>query len=427
MTAVDLLVVHASELLTMVGPDGETTGPRRGEALGHLGVVEDGAVAVKDGRVVATGPTAELVGSFDAARTIDADGGVVMPGFVDTHTHLVYAGSRAWELTRKVQGATYREITEAGGGIPYTVGETRNADRRTLAALAVGRLHEAMRHGTTTLEAKSGYGLSEPSELEQLHAIRLAAAAAPIEVVPTYLGAHERPPEAKDDPAAAARYLDEMKDSTLAQVKEGRLARFVDAFVETGVYTPDEVRPMLETAKAMGFGLRLHVDEFSDLGGAAFAVEMGAVSADHLLSVSDDGIEALAGSDTVATMLPLVPFAIRDPKYAPVRRMIDAGCAVSLATDFNPNVPCINMQTVVQHAVYGMGMTPAEALVAATVNAGHTVAPDTGLGVLAEGTPADLLVTDAPTHVHLAYAFGRGHARHVVAGGAVVVDDGRVA
>lgn len=414
MTHVDLLVVGASELLTMIGPDGETTSPRRGEALGHLGLIEDGAVAVKAGEIVAVGPRREIEGTYAAERILDARGGVVMPGFVDTHTHLVWSGSRAWELDWKVQGKGYQEITAAGGGIPYTTKETRGSDRLALATLATERAREALTFGTTTLEAKSGYGLDHRSEIDALAAIRLAAEEVPTRIVPTYLGLHEKPPEHRDDPAP---YLEEIRTRTLPEIKEHGLAAFVDAFIETGVYAPEEVRPVLDEAKRLGFALRLHVDEFSDLGGAAFAVEMGARSADHLLSVSDEGIEALASSDTVATLLPLVPFAIRDPKYAPARRMIDAGCIVSLASDYNPNVPCLNMQTVIQHAVYGMGMRPAEALVAATVNAGHSIDPEMGLGVLAPGRPADLIITSAPTHVHLAYAFGTDHVRDVVVAG----------
>lgn len=267
------------------------------------------------------------------------------------------------------------------------------------------------------MEAKSGYGLTEESELLQLRAIAAARKETPVRVVPTYLGLHERPPEHKED---VSSYLEEIRSSTLARVKQEGTARFVDAFVEDGVFTPDEVRDCLVEAKRLGFDLRLHVDEFSDLGGARFAVEMGALSADHLLQVSDDGIEALAGSSTVATLLPLVPFAVRDPTYAPARRMIDAGCAVALATDFNPNVPSLNMLQVIQHAVYGMGMRPAEALVAATVNAGCSLDPDAGLGVIAPGHPADLVLTDAKEPVELAYAFGRDPVRAVVVGGETV-------
>ncbi|MBW3582354.1 MAG: imidazolonepropionase [Euryarchaeota archaeon] len=414
MSHVDIVVANASELLTMVGPDGETHGARRGAALGHVGVIEDGAVAIHDGRIVATGPSRDILASFDAGTLVDAKDGVVMPGFVDTHTHLVWAGSRAWELEWKLQGRTYREITEAGGGIPYTVKETRQADPDHLAALAAERARDALHHGTTALEAKSGYGLDELSELGQLEAIRMARGRIHQRLYATYLGAHERPPEHRDDPTP---YLDEMRTSTLPKVAKRGLATFCDAFVEKGVYSPDEVRPLLIEAKRLGLKVRIHADEFNDLGGAAFAVDLGAASADHLLSISDDGIEALAGSDTVATLLPLVPYAIRDPTYAPARKMVERGCIVSLATDFNPNVPCLNMGFVVQQAVYAMGLAPAEALVAATVNAGHSLDPEAGLGVLAPGHPADLVVTDQATHVHLAYAFGRNHVRAVVAGG----------
>lgn len=412
----DLAVVHAGHLLTMLGPDGETKGPRRGDALGFLDVIEDGAIAVVDGLVAATGTTRDILSSFEPATTIDARGGTVMPGFVDTHTHLVWAGSRAWELDRKVQGDTYQEITAAGGGIPYTVKQTREASVDQLTQLASKRAQVALLHGTTRLEAKSGYGLSHATEIAQLSAIRTASESAAQQITATYLGLHERPPEHKNDVGA---YVEEICRVTLPALKKQGLADFVDAFIETGVFSPDEVKPALDEARRLGFPLRLHVDEFSDLGGATFAVEMGARSADHLLSVSPAGVEALAGSDTVATMLPLVPFAIRQPKYAPFRALHEAGAIIALASDFNPNVPCLSMATVVQHAVYGMGMRPAEALVAATVNAGYSLAPEEGLGVLAPGHPADVVVTDAPDPIAIAYGFGRNPVRATVARGTV--------
>jgi imidazolonepropionase len=417
MEQADLVVTRIGRLLTMMGPDGETKGPRRRDALSHLGEVRDAAVAVKDARVVAVGTIKEIEARFVGSHVLDAGGGVVLPGFVDPHTHPVWAGSRTWELDWKVQGRTYKEITKAGGGIPYTVKETRDASREHLADLCQKRFQQALSLGTTTIEAKSGYGLEEGAEMTQLRAIQDAAGALPLRVVPTFLGLHERPPEHNSD---VSSYLEEIRGSTLAKVKEERSAVFVDAFVEEGVFSPDEVRECLLEARRLGFKLRLHVDEFSDLGGARFAVEMGALSADHLLQVSKDGIDALAGSDTVATLLPLVPFAVRDPSYAPAREMIDAGCTVALASDFNPNVPSLSMLQVVQHAVYGMGMRPAEALVAATVNAGCSLDPDAGLGVIAEGHPADLVVTDAKDPVELAYAFGRNPVRSVVCGGQVV-------
>ncbi len=403
----------------MVGPDGRADGPRRGADLGHLGVIEDGAVAVAAGKVVATGPSREVAASFEAKRTIDARGGVVLPGFVDTHTHPVFAGSRAWEIDWKVQGRTYQEITAAGGGIPFTVGKTRESSPRELLALTRARLDQAVRSGTTSLEAKSGYGLSHEAELAQLQVVRDAQRETPVRLRATYLGLHERPPEHKGD---VGPYVDEIRRRTLPALRQAGLADFVDAFVEKGVYAPDEVRPALVEAKRLGFPLRLHVDEFSDLGGARFAAELGARSADHLLSVSDDGIEALAGSDTVATLLPLVPFAVRDPKFAPFRRLREAGCIIALASDFNPNVHCLNMFVVLQHAVYGMGMRPAEALVAATANAGWSLDPAAGLGVLAPGHPADLLVTRATGHVQLVYELGVNPLRAVVIGGRVVHD-----
>jgi imidazolonepropionase len=417
MEHVDLIVRAAGELLTMRGPDGETRGPRRGEALRHLGAIPDGALAAKDGVVVAVGTTKEIDSRFRSETVIDAKGGVVLPGFVDAHTHTVWSGSRAWELDWKVQGKSYKEITRAGGGIPFTMNQTRDADQETLTMLAMRRFLRAIRAGTTSLEAKSGYGLTHDTEITQLRAIRVACERAQLRVFPTYLGLHERPPEHKEDVSA---YLEEIRGRTLPAIREEHLAGSVDAFLEEGVFLPDEVRDVLMAAKEMGFRLRLHVDEFSDVGGAAFAAELGAAAAEHLLQVSDDGIEALARSDTVATLLPLVPFAVREFRYAPARRMVDAGCIVALGSDFSPNVPSLNMLQVVHHAVYGMGLRPREALVAATVNSGYSLDPDGGLGVLAEGHPADLVVTDAPSPEHLAYAFGHDSVRMVVSDGRVM-------
>jgi imidazolonepropionase len=403
----DLVVVHAAELLTMAaGPDG----PLRGDALREPGVIADGAVAVKGDRIVGVGTTDEIRGRFDAPRTIDATGRVVMPGFVDPHTHLVFGRTREDEFEMRCLGKTYEEIAAAGGGIRASARRFRALPRETILAQAKALRASALRHGTTTIEVKSGYGLSTEAEILALEVAGEIDAGG--DVVRTFLGAHEVPDEWRHDRAGYVRLI---CDEMLPKVAARGLAKFCDVFCEAHVFTPDETRTICRRAKELGLGIKLHADELAGTGGAELAVELGATSADHLMAVSDAGIAALASSSTVAVLLPGTSFFLGMKRFAPARKMIDAGCAVALATDCNPGSSFTeNPQEVVTIACIGLGLRPIEALAMFTRNAAYAVGLGAEVGRLAPGFRADLLVLDVPGHCHVAYHHGVNHVATVV-------------
>lgn len=411
----DLLIDRIGDLVTLAGGPG----PRRGAAMRELGLVAGGAVAVADGTIVAAGPAAEVkraVRVTDETRVIDAQGACVTPGLVDPHTHLVFGGSREHEFELRLQGATYAEIMAAGGGIASTTERTREASLEAL--VAQGRKHlDAMRRcGTTTLEAKSGYGLDLETELRQLEAIRRLAGEGPLEIVATYMGAHAVPRGA--DPES---YLDLVCGSGLPEVARRGLARYCDVFCEEGVFTPAQTERVFTAAQALGFKLRLHADELSDLGGGALAARMGAVTADHLLMTSEASIRALAGSGTVAVMLPGTPFFLNMAERAPARALIEAGAIVAIGTDFNPG-SCFSesLPMMMTLACLHLKMTPAEALTAVTINAAHAIEASDRLGSIEAGKQADLVVWDVPNYRHLSYHFGVPLTRAVIKRGAVL-------
>jgi imidazolonepropionase len=407
----DLLVYNAAQVLTVASPGG----PKRGAAMGDLGIVPDGAVAVRDGRVLAVGPTAALREQVQAAHTLDADGRVAMPGFVDPHTHLVWADERADEFEMRVAGVSYLEIMAAGGGIMNTVRHTRTASVDDLVAQTRPRLERMLAHGTTTVEIKTGYGLNTPDELKQLAAIRHLQAETPATLVPTFLGAHAVPAEFK---GRTDEYVDLVVEGMLPAVaKDDPPPRFCDVFCEEGAFSLEQSRRVLEAAKALGFGLKVHVDEFKPLGGTRLAVELGAASADHLVCTPPEEIELLARSDTIAVALPGTPFGLGHPEYTPARALIDAGGAVALATDCNPGTCwCESMQLMIALACRTMGMTPAEAISAATINAAHAVGLGAEVGSLEPGKRADLILLDVPSYLHLGYRFGTNLVGTVVVG-----------
>jgi imidazolonepropionase len=411
----DLLILNAAQLLTLASPDG----PKRGVAMRDLGIVPDGAVAIGGGLVVATGPSDQLARQARAACTLDASGRIVMPGFVDPHTHLVWAGARADEFEMRVAGATYMEIMAAGGGIMSTVRQTRAATLDELVAQTRPRLERALIHGTTTIEIKTGYGLNVADELKQLSAIERLQEGFPGTLVPTFLGAHAIPAEFK---GRADDYVDLVVEEMLPAVAAlDDPPPFCDVFCEDGAFTLDQSRRILQAARDLGFGLKIHVDEFQPLGGTRLAVELGATSADHLVCTPPGEIELLARSDTVAVALPGTPFGLGHHDYTPARTLIDAGGAVALATDCNPGTCwCENMQFMVALACRAMSMTPAEAISAATINAAHAVGLGDCAGSLEPGKRADLILLDAPSFPHLAYRFGTNLVSTVVAGGQIV-------
>jgi imidazolonepropionase len=414
------LVVHsAAQLLTIASP----RGPRRSSAMGELGIVSNGAVAVEGDRIVHVADTAEVLTQAGGdTELLDASGKVVMPGFVDPHTHVVFAGDRAAEFEMRLQGASYMEIMAAGGGIMNTVRATRQASLEELVSQSRERLDRMLTHGTTTAEAKTGYGLDTKSELKMLEVIRLLDGSQPLDLVPTFLGAHAVPVEYSgrtDD------YVELVVEEMLPALQaEGHLSNqvpiFCDVFCEMGAFSLDQSRRILEKAKALGMGLKIHADEFSSLGGTALAAELGATSADHLACITDQEIALLADSDTVGVLLPGTPFGLAEEHYAPARKMIEAGVAVALATDLNPGTCyCESMPFVMALACRQMGMTPAEAIVASTINAAHAISLGHEVGSLEPGKKADLLILDIPDYRHLAYRFGTNLVHTVIKAGRV--------
>jgi len=409
----DLLVLDASEVATCAGP-----APRRGAALADAGIVRRGAVAVREGKVLAVGPSDDLAARFRASETIDARGRLVTPGLVDAHTHAVFAGSREDEFELRALGTPYMEIAKKGGGILSSVRAFRAASEESLATSLRSRLDAFLRAGTTTVEVKSGYGLDAASELRALAVVRDVARSHPIDVVPTFMGAHEVPPEYA---GRRGDYVKLVADEMVPAVQRAGTAEFCDVFCEKGVFDVAETRTILESARRHGLGLKVHAEEFECLGGAALAAELGAASADHLGAIDERGIAALAASKTIAVMLPGTAFFLDLPKWAPARRMIDAGVAVAVATDFNPG-SCFteSLPMILTLAVVKLKMRPSEALVAATANAACAIGREAEVGSLEPGKKADLVVWDVPNHKYLPYHFGAPRAAVVVKAGSVV-------
>jgi imidazolonepropionase len=417
---IDLLVHSAGQVCVVPAQEG---GPQRGEAMGELGIIEDGALAAREGRIVAVGPSADLRAAYDAAQTIDASGKVVTPGFVDPHTHVVWAGDRAAEFEMRVAGASYMEIMQAGGGINSTVQQTRAASLGELVAQSRPRLERMLAYGTTTVEAKTGYGLDTETEIKLLEAILALDAELPIDVVPTFLGAHAIPPEYEGRTDAFVNLLvEEMTPQVGAWSREKGVSQlFCDVFCEEGVFDVAQSRRILEAGRAEGMALKIHADEFVPLGGTALAVELGATSADHLVATPEADIAALGEGGTIAVGLPGTPFGLGHSEYTPARAILEAGGALALATDCNPGTSwCESMQFVVALGCRYMKLTPAQALVAATLNAAHAVGRGDEIGSLEAGKQADLLVLDVPDYRHLGYRFGGNLVETVVKRGQVV-------
>lgn len=416
---VDLLIHSASQVLTL------PHGPQRGADFGELGVIEFGAVAIEGERIVEVGTTEELRGRLDVANELDASGRVVMPGFVDPHTHLIWAGERAGEFELRVKGASYLEIMEAGGGILSTVRSTRQASPASLVEGGRARLREMMAAGTTTVEAKTGYGLTTDSEIRSLQAIVELDEVGPWDVVPTFLGGHAIPEEYEGDGDAYAKHVSE---EMLPQVSSWwrrehpeRELPFFDVFIEVGAFDLPQSRRMLEAARALGFPLKVHADEFGSLGGTELAVELGAVSADHLVETPPEAIEALGRSVTVAVGLPCTPFGLGQSRYTPADQFLRAGAVLALATDLNPGTaPCESMQFALAVACRYMGLTPAQAIAASTINAAAALGRAGEIGSLETGKLADVLILQADDYRQLGYRFGGNLVQTVIKRGEVV-------
>lgn len=413
-----MLIHSATQLLTLAG------GPQRGKELGKLGLIEDGAVLMRDEKIVAVGPTSELRASYRDEPTLDASGCVILPGFVDPHTHLIWAGDRAREFEMRLEGAKYLEILAAGGGIISTVRHTRSASIEALMAQTRPRMLRMFAHGTTTAEAKTGYGLQTATELRMLKALLALDDESPLDLAITFLGAHAIAPEYKDNPQA---YTDLVSGTMLPTVQQWwqthapRLPLpFVDVFCETGAFSLEQSRQILTKARELGFPLKIHADEFDNLGGASLAAELGAASADHLVKTSDEDIKALAKSDTVAVSLPCTPFGLAERDYTPAKKIIEAGGILALATDCNPGTAWNeSMQFVITLACRFLGMTPAQAIAAATINAAQAIQRADHIGSLEPGKQADLLILGVPDYRHLGYRFGSNLVRQVVKRGRV--------
>jgi len=416
---VDLLIHSAGQLCIVPAHDG---GPQRGAALGDLGLIPNGAVAVNQGRVVAVGDSDDLRRRYEAAEYVDARNRCVLPGFVDPHTHLPWMGDRAGEFEQRLAGASYMEIMNAGGGIMSTVRRTREASLDELVDANRRRLRRMLRYGTTSAEAKTGYGLDTATELKQLDAIMALAASQPVELTPTFLPAHAIPEEYKGDTEGYIRLLiEETLPAGAAWMRERGLTLFCDVFCEEGVFDLDQTRRILEAAAALGYRLKVHADEFVGLGGTKLAVELGATSADHLVSTPEADIAALGRGDTIAVGLPGTPFGLAQRDYTPAKAILAAGGALALATDFNPGTCwCESMQMVIALACRYMGLTQAQAVAAGTINAAHAIGRGHEVGSLAPGYQADAIILSVDDYRQLGYRFGTNLAGVVIKRGEIV-------
>lgn len=413
-----MLIHSASQLLTLAG------GPQRGSALGRLGIIEDGAVLIEGETIVAIGRSEELRQAYPHAPTLDAGGKVVMPGFVDPHTHAIWAGDRSAEFEQRLQGKSYLQILAEGGGILSTVRATRTSPLEVLLNQTRQRLWTMFTCGTTTAEVKTGYGLRTAAELRMLQALLSLDREGPLEIVPTFLGAHAIAPEFRDDPDA---YTDLICDTMLPVLQEWwphnapfHPMPFVDVFCETGAFNLEQSRRILSRARELGFPLKIHADEFDNLGGASLAAELGATSADHLVKTSAEDIRALAASPTVAVALPCTPFGLAEREYTPAQAILAAGGLLAIATDLNPGTAwCENMQFALALACRYMRLTPAQAIAAATINAAAAIGRADRLGSLEPGKQADLIILSVSDYRHLGYRFGTNLVQTVVKKGRI--------
>ncbi len=417
---VDCLILNANEVITLRGYSFK---PKKRGDLKDLAIIPRGAVAILHGKIIDVGKTEDISKKYDADIKIDAEGKIVLPGLVDPHTHLVFSGSREDELTLKLEGIPYLEILKRGGGILKTVRLTREANTKELMDQALKRMDRALIHGTTTMEAKSGYGLDTENELKILRVVRELNKAHPIDLIPTFLGAHAVPPEFRD---ASDEYVRLVIDEMLPAVAREKLAVFNDVFVEENVFSPEQGREILMAGKEYGLTPKIHADEFNDLGGARLAAEVGAMSADHLLNSSDDGLRMMAEKNVIGVLLPATSMVLMKMKFANARKMIDIGVPIALGTDLNPNCWVENMQFVMTLAVYFMGLTPAEVISASTINAAHAIGLGEEIGSIERGKRADIVIMDIPNHMFVGYMFGTNLVDYVIKNGKIVVEEGRI-
>ena len=432
MIAASLVVRGAAEVATMASitrvraAGGPFPGPARGAALGDLGLVQEGAIAIVGEEIAWVGLESDLrtaVTIGPETRILDAERGTVLPGFVDAHTHLPFAGDRADEFGMRVRGRTYAEIAAAGGGILSSVRAFRTATNPELESIARHHLDQMLALGTTTVEAKTGYGLELAHELRGLEVLAALDQSHPIDVIPTFMGAHAIPPEHRAHPG---RYVEQIIDEMLPRVVAQGIAQFCDVFCEPGYFTVEDTRAILSAARRGGLELKLHADEFVDSGGARLAAELAAASADHLMAIGEEGVEHLAGARTIPVLLPGTSFFLGMSRFAPGRMLADRGLPVAIASDLNPGSSMVaSMPLVTTLACLGLELTPEEALVAATRNAACAAGvPDRG--AIAPGMLADLQILALPAALHLPYQVGPSHVAAVVKRGRVVFEAGRI-
>jgi imidazolonepropionase len=429
----DLIIYNAGQLLTCAS-NGK---PKRLAEMRDVGLIENGAVAVTAGKIAAVGKSDDILREFESENTLDAGERVVSPGFVECHTHIVFAGNRLNEFELKIKGADYLEILESGGGIISTVRQTRAASLADLVIESRKRLDKMMALGVTTAEIKTGYGLDTATEFKMLEAILELDRFHPVELLPTFLAAHAVPPEFREK---TDEYVDLICRDMLPQLRDFRQYAyidvdrvnfeytrskpfFVDVFCERNAFNLEQSRKVLETAKALGFRLKAHVDEFTNLGGARMAIELGATSVDHLDTISDEEIELLARSETIGVVTPTVNFNFGAKEFADARALIDADCAVALSTDYNPgSAPCPSLPNAMAIACRYQKLLPAEAFNAATVNAAFAVAQGEKVGSLETGKQADILLFDTTDFREIAYEFGGNCIQTVIKGGRLVYE-----
>lgn len=416
---VDLVIYNARQLCTIPIQPG---GPQRGKALGDLGIIEKGAIVIDEGRIVAVGNN-NILGAFESKVTIDAEERLVTPGLVDPHTHVVWAGNRADEFERRIAGATYQQLMAEGGGINATVRATREADLSTLIEESKPRLLRMLRHGTTTVEVKTGYGLSTEAEIKMLNAIAVLDTELPIDLVPTFMGAHAIPPEFAND---VEGYVDLVVRDMIPAVALWRADHwpgplFCDVFCENGAFTVEQSRRILSAAKKAKLSLKIHSDEFEALGGTRLAVELAATSADHLVATTPEEITLLGQSKTIAISMPPTPFGLGHHHYTPAQALLEAGAALAIGSDCNPGTAWNeSMQMVLALATRYLKLTPAQALACATVNAAFAVGRGSEVGRLSVGALGDVVIWEVNDYRHLGYRFGTNLAHQVIKRGQVV-------
>lgn len=413
---VDIIIKNA-RILTC-----KSTGPKHGDEMQDLGIIEKGFIAIEKDKIAQIGEGTGYEFTHNNTIIIDAEGKTVMPGLVDPHTHLAHYGSRENELEMKLKGATYLEILGAGGGILSTVRATRAASREELAKKIIGSLDIMLKWGTTTVEAKSGYGLNFEDEVKSLEVLRDIKH--PIDIVRTYMGAHAVPTEFKEN---REEYIKLMIDKVIPYVADNKLAEFIDCFCETGVFSVEESARILLAGRKHGLAIKIHVDEIDPIGGSQLAGKLHAISAEHLIVATDDGIKALKDGGVIPVLLPGTAFYLRVGKYARGRKMIEEGLPVALATDYNPgSCPTESLQSVMVFASMGMGLTPQEVINGMTINSAHAINRGDKVGSLEKGKMADILIMDAPNENYIIYHFGINHVNTVIKNGKIVVKEGKI-